>query len=58
MYGFCDDLYAHYPPQESVLRSSVAQTVDGDLRVRAPRIWSSASPLLGATLRAQVLKDI
>jgi len=29
-------MYAHYPPQESVSRSSVAQTVDGDLKARSP----------------------
>jgi hypothetical protein len=41
------------PPQESVLRSSAAQTVDGDLRVRAPGFRSSPPPLLGATPMAQ-----
>jgi len=36
IYGFCDDMYAHYSPRGSVLRSSAAQRVDGDLTVRAP----------------------
>jgi len=31
VYGFCDDMYAYYPPRGSVLWSSAAQTVDGDL---------------------------
>jgi len=35
-YAFCDDMYVHDPPQASVLRSSAAQTVDGNLRVRSP----------------------
>ena len=46
IYGF------HDPPQASTSPSSVAQTVDGNLRVRAPGFQSSASPFLGATLRA------
>jgi hypothetical protein len=46
-------MYAHYPPEVSVFRSSAAQTVVGELRVRAPSFRSSTSPLLGATLRAQ-----
>jgi len=45
-------MYVHCPPQVSLPRSSAAQTVDGDLRVLAPGFRSSASPLLGATLRA------
>ena len=45
--------YIHDPPQVSLLRSSAAQTIDGNLRVRAPGFRPSASPLLGATLRAQ-----
>jgi hypothetical protein len=57
IYGFCDDTYAHYPPQVSVSRSLAAQTVDGDLRVRAPDFRSSASPLLGATLRAHLIYE-
>jgi hypothetical protein len=48
-------MYVHYPPQGSVLRSSAAQRVDGDFRVRAPSFQSSAYPLLGATLRAHSL---
>jgi len=48
-------MYAQYPPQESVLRNSAAETVDGDLRVRTPGFQSSASPLLGATPRAHKL---
>jgi len=31
IYGFYNDMYAHYPPRGAVLRSSAAQTVDGDL---------------------------
>jgi hypothetical protein len=53
IYAYCDVLCAHYSPQESVAHSSAAQTVDGDLRVRAPGFRSSAFSLLGATLRAQ-----
>ena len=52
MYRFSDDMYAHYPPQVSVSRSSAAQTFDGDLRVRAPSFRPVASPLLGVILRA------
>jgi hypothetical protein len=52
IYGFCADLYAHSHPQEFVLWSSVAQTVDGNLRVRAPGFRSSAFPLLGVTPKA------
>jgi len=52
-YAFCDDMYVHDPPQASVSRSSAAQTVDGNLSVRAPGFRPSASTFLGATLRAQ-----
>ena len=45
-------MYAHYPPQASVLQSSAAQRVDGDLRMRAPGFRSSTSLLLGVTPRA------
>jgi len=55
IYAYCDVLCAHYLPQESVPRSSVAQTIDGNLRVRAPGFQFSTSPLLGATLRAQYI---
>ena len=50
-------MYAHYTPQVSLLRSSATQTVDGDLRVRAPGFRSSDPPLLGANLRAQFIRD-
>ena len=50
-YDFCDDIYVHDPPQASVSRSSAAQSVDGNLRVRAPGFRPSASPFLGANLR-------
>jgi len=46
-------MYANYPPKVSVFQGSATQTVDGDLKVWAPSFWSSTSPLLGATLRAQ-----
>ena len=36
-----------------MVRGLVAKTVDGNLRMRAPGFRSSASPLLGVTLRAQ-----
>jgi hypothetical protein len=52
-YAFCDDMYVHDPPQASVSRGSAALTVDGNLRVRAAGFRPSASPFLGATLRAQ-----
>jgi hypothetical protein len=52
-YDFCDDMYVDGPPQASVSRSSAAQTVDGNSRVRAPGFRPGASPFLGATLRAQ-----
>jgi hypothetical protein len=51
----CDDMYVHDPPQVPVSRSSAAQTVDGDLRVRAPGFRPSAFPLLGVTMRAQFI---
>ena len=35
LYGFCDDTYIHYPPQVSLLPSSVDQKIYGDLRVLA-----------------------
>jgi len=43
-YAFCDDMYVHDPPQASVSRSLAAQTVDGNLRVRAPGFRPSAFP--------------
>jgi len=52
-YDFCDDMYVHDPPQASESRISEAQTVDGNLSVRAPGFRPSASPFLGATLRTQ-----
>jgi hypothetical protein len=52
-YAFCDDTYVHDPPQASVSRSSAAQTVDGNLRVRAPGFRPNAFPFLGTILRAQ-----
>ena len=55
IYACCKELYAHCFPQESVVRGSTAQMVHGNLRVQAPGFQSSASPLLGATLRAQLL---
>jgi hypothetical protein len=51
-YDFCDDMYVHDPPQASVSLSSAAQIVNCNLRVRAPGFRTSASPYLGATLRA------
>jgi hypothetical protein len=40
IYAYYDVRCAHYPTQESVPRSSPAQTVDGNLTVRAPfLIW-------------------
>jgi hypothetical protein len=51
-YDFCDDICVHDPPQASVSRSWATQTADGNLRVRADGFWLSASPFLGATLRA------
>jgi hypothetical protein len=51
-YDICDAMYVHEPPQASVSPNSTAQTVNGNLRVRAPGFRPSASPLLGATLRA------
>jgi len=33
IYGFCDDMYAHYSPQGPVLRSSAAQIFVVDLIV-------------------------
>jgi hypothetical protein len=52
-YVFCDAMYVHDPPQASVSRSSAAQRVNGNLRVRATGFRPSTSPFLGATLRAQ-----
>jgi len=57
-YDICGDIYIPDPPQASVSRSSAAQTVDGNLRVRAPGFRPSASPFFGATLRAQFFKDL
>jgi hypothetical protein len=45
------------PPQVSLLRSSAAQTFDGNLIVRAQGFRPSASPLLGATLRAHTTQN-
>ena len=49
IYLFCNNRYVHSPPQGAMLRSSAAQTVDGNLRVRTPVFSSSAFPLLGVT---------
>ena len=44
-----NNFYAQLSPQQSTVRGSAAQTVDGILRVPAPGFRSSASPLMGAT---------
>jgi len=54
IYGFHVDIYAHYPPQGPVLRSSATQTIVGDLRVQASIFRCDASPLLGATTMGQL----
>jgi hypothetical protein len=52
-YDICDEMCVHDALQGSLLRSSVAQTIDCNLRVQAPGFRTSAFPLLGSTLRAQ-----
>jgi hypothetical protein len=44
IYVCCNNLYAHCPQQDSLLRSSTAQTVDGNFRLTAPGFRASASP--------------
>jgi hypothetical protein len=44
IYVCCNNLNAHLTTQESMVRGLVAQTVDGNLRVRAPGFRSGASP--------------
>jgi hypothetical protein len=56
-YDFCDDMYVHDPLQASVSRCSAAQTVDGNLRVLVHGFRPSASPFLGATLRAHLFQS-
>jgi hypothetical protein len=50
IYGFCDNMHAHYPPQGPMLGNSVTQTNDGSLRMVSPGPRSNASPLLGLSV--------
>jgi len=44
IYVCCNNLYAYFSLQESIVRCSANQTIDGNLRERAPGLESSAFP--------------